>query len=223
MADLPSSFVKVNDVEVQQDAPVTEALFAKMGSNDNYLKDESDAQDVDISTINSTLTTHAGAIFSRGYVGTNVSFNLNEPFGETKVAEISLAVKGNASSAIIDRLDLGFNEATGTASYSLTAGAAFGYETRWRLTRQIGAGAETTIVDQITSGSYVSGTLTGDFLGAFRAFYKNYYYSTYSSSSNTTTVYRIYVDFNKTSGAGVPVANFQMGGGGSTFEAIQLR
>lgn len=44
MADLPSTFAKVNDVEVTQDAPVTEALEAKFGSNDNYLKDNLDAE-----------------------------------------------------------------------------------------------------------------------------------------------------------------------------------
>lgn len=40
MADLPSSFNKVNDVEVSQDAPVTENLFSKLGSNTNYLYDD---------------------------------------------------------------------------------------------------------------------------------------------------------------------------------------
>lgn len=39
MADLPSTFTKVNDVEVAPDAPVTEALFTKLGQNDNYLYD----------------------------------------------------------------------------------------------------------------------------------------------------------------------------------------
>jgi hypothetical protein len=39
MANLPSSFNYVNDVEVAQDAPVTESLFVKLGSNDNFLRD----------------------------------------------------------------------------------------------------------------------------------------------------------------------------------------
>ena len=39
MADLSGSFVKVNDVEVAQDAPVTEALLNKIGVDLNYLKD----------------------------------------------------------------------------------------------------------------------------------------------------------------------------------------
>ena len=221
MADLPSSFVKVNDVEVAQDAPVTEALFSKLGSNDNYLKDESDSQDTDIATINSTLTTHAGAIYSRGYIGQSVSYSLTEPFGETKIAEITLPVKGNPSSSIVDRLDLAFNEATATASYSVTAAAAGSYNTRFRLTRQIGAGSETTLVDQITVDSYTSGTLAGTFLGAFKALFKNYYYSTYSSSVNVNTVYRLYVDFNVVAGMAGVSASFSASG--LAFEAMQMR
>lgn len=42
MANLPSTFTYVNDVEVAQDAPVTESLFVKLGSNDNYLRDAVD-------------------------------------------------------------------------------------------------------------------------------------------------------------------------------------
>lgn len=44
MADLPSVFSKVNDIEVSQDTPVTEALFGKIGSDVNYLKDNLDAE-----------------------------------------------------------------------------------------------------------------------------------------------------------------------------------
>lgn len=44
MADLPSAFVKINDVEVAADAPVTEALFSEIGSDANYLKDNLDAE-----------------------------------------------------------------------------------------------------------------------------------------------------------------------------------
>lgn len=44
MADLASTFTKVNDVEVAPDAPVTESLFTKLGQNDNYLKDNLDAE-----------------------------------------------------------------------------------------------------------------------------------------------------------------------------------
>lgn len=41
--DLPDSAVKINDVEVAQDAPVSEALFDKIGSDINDLLDRADA------------------------------------------------------------------------------------------------------------------------------------------------------------------------------------
>lgn len=44
MANLPSTFVKVNDVELRQDTIVAESQYAKLGSNDNYLKDNLDAE-----------------------------------------------------------------------------------------------------------------------------------------------------------------------------------
>lgn len=44
MADLPSVFAKINDVEVSQDASVTENLLNRLGQNDNYLKDNLDAE-----------------------------------------------------------------------------------------------------------------------------------------------------------------------------------
>lgn len=43
MADLPSVFVKVHDIEVNEDAPVDEVTLNKLGQNDNYLKDALDA------------------------------------------------------------------------------------------------------------------------------------------------------------------------------------
>lgn len=51
MADLPSSFSKLNDVEVRQDSINSESQYAKFGSNDNYLKDTLDSN---ISTRTST-------------------------------------------------------------------------------------------------------------------------------------------------------------------------
>jgi len=57
MANLPSTFAKVNDIEVAQDAPVTEALMGKMGSNDNYLKDNLDDEIVDRTAADTAITT----------------------------------------------------------------------------------------------------------------------------------------------------------------------
>ncbi len=44
MANLPSTFSYVTDVEVTQDGPLTEALYVKLGSNDNYLRDNLHAE-----------------------------------------------------------------------------------------------------------------------------------------------------------------------------------
>lgn len=44
MADLPSTFNKINDIEVDQDAPVTENILTRLGQNDNYLKDALDSE-----------------------------------------------------------------------------------------------------------------------------------------------------------------------------------
>lgn len=44
MADLPSSFSKVNTVEMRQDTLNSELQYLKLGSNDNYLKDNLDAE-----------------------------------------------------------------------------------------------------------------------------------------------------------------------------------
>lgn len=57
MADLPSTFAKVNDVEVSQDAPITEALMGKLGSNDNYLKDNLDDEIADRTAADAAITT----------------------------------------------------------------------------------------------------------------------------------------------------------------------
>lgn len=60
MADIPSSFTKVNDVEVASDAPVTEALNFKYGGNDNYLKDERDSHESRIVVLENANTSASG-------------------------------------------------------------------------------------------------------------------------------------------------------------------
>lgn len=57
MADLPSFKDKLNDLEVAQNKPVTEALMTKIGSNINALIDHDDADDVEIAQIQADLTT----------------------------------------------------------------------------------------------------------------------------------------------------------------------
>ncbi len=57
MADLPSVESKLNDLEVAQNKPVTEALLTKIGSNINALIDADVVHDSDIADLESDLTT----------------------------------------------------------------------------------------------------------------------------------------------------------------------
>jgi len=51
MADLPSTKLKLNDVEVSADTPVTEALWRKTGSSINALIDDESTNDARITTL----------------------------------------------------------------------------------------------------------------------------------------------------------------------------
>lgn len=46
MADIPGSAVKMNDIEISANAPLTEALFNKMGANINYFIDKTMQEEV---------------------------------------------------------------------------------------------------------------------------------------------------------------------------------
>lgn len=58
MADLPSSFSKVNDVELRFESLGSEAQFSKLGSNDNYLKDTLDTEITNRTNGDNTLQTN---------------------------------------------------------------------------------------------------------------------------------------------------------------------
>jgi hypothetical protein len=62
MADLPSTFTKVNDVEVGPDKPITEALLTKLGQNDNYLYDNLNTEITTRSTDDINLQSQVTAI-----------------------------------------------------------------------------------------------------------------------------------------------------------------
>jgi len=62
MADLPSSFSTVNDVEGAQDSLVAESQYIKLGSNDNYLKDGLDAEITARAAADTVLTTNKNAL-----------------------------------------------------------------------------------------------------------------------------------------------------------------
>lgn len=62
MADLPSTFGKLNDVEIGADKPVTESLFVKLGQNDNYLYDNLQTEITTRSTDDTNLQSQITAI-----------------------------------------------------------------------------------------------------------------------------------------------------------------
>lgn len=88
MADLASTFTKVNDVEVAPDAPVTEALFTKLGQNDNYLKDNLDAEITARTNGDNTLQSEIDLI--ENYVNTLIRVPLRVATGTLSIAGYDL-------------------------------------------------------------------------------------------------------------------------------------
>ncbi len=88
MADLASTFTKVNDVEVAPDAPVTESLFTKLGQNDNYLKDNLDAEITARTNADNTLQSEIDLI--ENYVNTLIRVPLRVATGTISIAGFDL-------------------------------------------------------------------------------------------------------------------------------------
>lgn len=105
MADLASTFTKVNDVEVAPDAPVTESLFTKLGQNDNYLKDNLDAE----------ITTRAAA---------DVALQSDIDAIKTEVNDLLLVpIQVATGTAVITGFDLGTLQRVATFWFEKRAGA----------------------------------------------------------------------------------------------------
>lgn len=85
MADLPSSIVKINDLEVSADAPVSEALFVKIGSTINGVIDEQVLQDGRITTLETAPlpATAESAVSSSS--ATSVSATITAPSGRVLI------------------------------------------------------------------------------------------------------------------------------------------
>lgn len=58
MADITSSRQKINDIEVGDEAPISEALFEKFGANINYLIDERDDIDGRVTVLEGGTTSN---------------------------------------------------------------------------------------------------------------------------------------------------------------------
>ena len=94
MANLPSVGQYINDLEVSADAPLTEALFEKIGSTENYLLDQNTARVADIANLqtqqNGKLTevwTGPSSFLATG-VGVTVINNILTITGQGKRATV---------------------------------------------------------------------------------------------------------------------------------------
>jgi hypothetical protein len=109
MADIPGALVKLNDVEVAQDAPITEALFSKIGANINALIDE----EADLeSRVTALETTPSNVVLGSPFTGalgvnTGPSASITVP----STASVLLIVTGSPA-AVPQAMNLlaGFNE-----------------------------------------------------------------------------------------------------------------
>ncbi len=69
MADIVDNEAKLNDIEVAQDAPVTEALWNKVGASVNYLIDHVNAAEANIVTLQTDVATLQAAPYTRSGKG----------------------------------------------------------------------------------------------------------------------------------------------------------
>lgn len=199
MADIVGAKVKMNDIEVAVDAALSEALHTKIGANINALIDADTSHDASISSINSTLSTYAESIFQRGSASTTLSYSATEPFSEQLIGTLSIPVKGNTlANVLLDViLQLNRGKSGASAAYDLNPiGGSTLFETKFRVTRQIGAGSETDIINETIGGTYSAGIDSGEFLGAHRYMDGNHIVDSFSCTTNQTVVYRFYLDFN---------------------------
>lgn len=93
MANLPSVFAYQNDVENASDAPVTEALMVKNGSNDNYLYDQVTTQLTQITSLNAIRNRRLDVNFNSGVLSSTTS--------EITIASISSVVVPSGGTNII--------------------------------------------------------------------------------------------------------------------------
>lgn len=108
MADLASASVKINNVEVSSDAPISEALMAKIGADANAMIDDSATQAARISL----LETGAGL---QVLSGSNIAYN-------TPCFSVTVTIDSN------DFISIRFNGANTSPfvnAASFTASAAF--------------------------------------------------------------------------------------------------
>lgn len=148
MADIPSpgSYTKLNDVEIDTEAPVTTSLFEKFGGNVNKLIDDIGSVQTDVSTINN-LT----AISNES----STSFVLDS--GSTYFHDLGTVNNANGRPIVIWFSSLSFSLGVLSPILSLSRGATFGTSvTILNNISFIDAG-----LNQFKSNGFISGTLPG--------------------------------------------------------------
>lgn len=119
MADLPYNIIKINDIEVSLDAPVTEALFNKLGGAINFLLDKN-FRVVEFTTLGPQLFTvpadvNVGAFFGCGGGGGGGS-------GTTGIDISNLSSTGGSGGAGTDLHSSGFFKFTPGDSLTINVG-----------------------------------------------------------------------------------------------------
>jgi len=139
MANLPSSAQYMNDLEVAQDKPVTEAVMSKVGSNINYLLDQDTANTTSIGTLQAAYNQQEVTFgpITQVFVATNgTSDHAMGSFTNLRgrpimIAFTSGAFTSNNGGAVYGSLEIVRN---GSAVTTVMSGASLGdgvYEVRW--------------------------------------------------------------------------------------------
>jgi len=110
MADLPSSKVKINDIEVAQEAALSESFFSKVGSSINALIDDTNTNAANIATNNADI---ASAVS----VNNTQTANIDSIFNGLKSLSVAASFATGSTGSLQTRFSHTFNfsGAAGTA------------------------------------------------------------------------------------------------------------
>lgn len=111
MADIASSKSKMNDTEINADAPLSEALHEKIGANINYLIDTTDNQETRLDNLETEAANGTGFISGNVTTTGNVATAVRPASPGTKVMILAwgtvtaIAPTGSATATIQFRRD----------------------------------------------------------------------------------------------------------------------
>lgn len=150
MADIVSNRLKMNDIEIADEAPLSEALFEKFGANINYLIDERDQQETRIEDLEAQSLQSFSA---------NFSSSITTGAGETTVATLSNVVVGNGG------VNFYFGPRTTSSSFSTASFAGINGITGDQIRVRFKRGGTTLINELLTSPGGVGASVTVDLRG----------------------------------------------------------